>query len=111
MHFLLDFSLAEISEEKGISRQNVNDAISSAKKKLEELERELKVKNRNDLLKELEKQADSFNINQRICDRVMLNNGKNVYVRELLEFNQELHDNMCDMVEQCKEFIEEYIAA
>ena len=58
IHFLLDFSLAEISEEKGISRQNVNDAISSAKKKLEDLERELKVKNRNDLLKELEKQAE-----------------------------------------------------
>ena len=55
MHFLLDFSLSEISEEKGISRQNVNDAIKSAKRKLDELESTLKLKQKHDALKELEK--------------------------------------------------------
>ena len=55
MHFLLDFSLSEISEEKGISRQNVNDAIKSAKRKLNELESTLKLKQKHDALKELEK--------------------------------------------------------
>ena len=55
MHFLLDFSLSEISEEKGISRQNVNDAIKGAKKKLDELETLLKLKQKHDALKELEK--------------------------------------------------------
>ena len=55
MHFLLDFSLSEISEEKGISRQNVNDAIKGAKKKLDELESLLKLKQKHDALKELEK--------------------------------------------------------
>ena len=58
MHFLLDFSLSEISEEKGISRQNVNDAIKGAKKKLDELEALLKLKQKNDALKELEKTVD-----------------------------------------------------
>lgn len=58
MHFLLDFSLSEISEEKGISRQNVNDAIKGAKKKLDELETLLKLKQKHDALKELEKNVD-----------------------------------------------------
>ena len=58
MHFLLDFSLSEISEEKGISRQNVNDAIKGAKKKLDELETLLKLKQKHDALKELEKTVD-----------------------------------------------------
>ncbi len=58
MHFLLDFSLSEISEEKGISRQNVNDAIKGAKKKLDELESLLKLKQKHDALKELEKNVD-----------------------------------------------------
>ena len=58
MHFLLDFSLSEISEEKGISRQNVNDAIKGAKKKLDELESLLKLKQKNDALKELEKTVE-----------------------------------------------------
>lgn len=58
MHFLLDFSLSEISEEKGISRQNVNDAIKGAKKKLDELESLLKLKQKHDALKELEKTVD-----------------------------------------------------
>jgi predicted DNA-binding protein YlxM (UPF0122 family) len=53
MHFLLDFSLSEISEEKGISRQNVNDAIKSAKKKLDELEDALKLKAKFDALSAL----------------------------------------------------------
>ncbi|MBR5900166.1 MAG: hypothetical protein IKZ38_02085 [Clostridia bacterium] len=53
MHFLLDFSLSEISEEKGISRQNVNDAIKSAKKKLDEMEDALKLKAKFDALSAL----------------------------------------------------------
>ena len=58
MHFLLDFSLSEISEEKGISRQNVNDALKGAKRKLDELESALKLRRKNDALKELEKNVN-----------------------------------------------------
>lgn len=58
MHFLLDFSLSEISEEKGITRQNVNDAIKSAKRKLDELENILKLKKKNDALISLAESTD-----------------------------------------------------
>lgn len=61
MHFLLDFSLKEISEEKGISRQNVNDAIKSAKKKLDEFESALKLKAKHDALYALVSQAKDEN--------------------------------------------------
>lgn len=50
MHFVLDLSLSEIAEEKGITRQNVSDTIKNAKVKLEEFELSLRVKEKNDAL-------------------------------------------------------------
>ena len=58
MHFLFDFSLKEISEEKGITRQNVNDAIKGAKKKLDELEKALKLKAKHDALSKIIQNTD-----------------------------------------------------
>ncbi len=66
MHFLFDFSLSEISEEKGITRQNVNDAIKSAKKKLDELEATLKLKQKNDVLTALAETTSDKNTAREI---------------------------------------------
>lgn len=43
-HYFLDLSLAEIAETEGTSRQSVFDAIKKVKAKLDEYEKELKIK-------------------------------------------------------------------
>ena len=43
-HYFLDLSLAEIAEQEGNSRQSVFDAIKKVKSKLDEYEKELKIK-------------------------------------------------------------------
>ena len=48
LHLLYDLSLKEIAEECGITRQNVSDALSTTKKKLEEFEKALKLKQKKD---------------------------------------------------------------
>ena len=48
MHLLYDLSLNEIAEECGITRQNVSDALSKTKKKLEEFEKTLNLKRKKD---------------------------------------------------------------
>lgn len=56
-HYVLDLSLSEIAEEKGITRQNVSDTLKNAKEKLEELERVLSIYKKNT---ELNKLADGL---------------------------------------------------
>lgn len=59
MHIYLDLSLNEIAEEKGITRQNVSDTIKNVRKRLDELEKILNVKEKNDKIKTvLEKTTD-----------------------------------------------------
>ncbi|MCQ2387344.1 MAG: DNA-binding protein [Clostridia bacterium] len=48
MHYSFDLSLSEIAEEKNITRQNVSDAIKSAKEKLVEYENILQIKGKSD---------------------------------------------------------------
>lgn len=50
MHFVLDFSLSEIAEEKGVTRQNVSDALKNAKEKLVGFESALKIKEKEDAI-------------------------------------------------------------
>ncbi len=41
LYFNCDLSLAEIAEEKGVSRQSVSDCLKKSRKQLEEYERKL----------------------------------------------------------------------
>ena len=50
MHCILDFSLSEIAEEKGVTRQNVSDALKNAKEKLTFFENALKIKEKQDAI-------------------------------------------------------------
>ena len=50
MHYALDFSLSEIAEEKGITRQNASDTVKSVKEKLLWFENTLKIKEKQDEL-------------------------------------------------------------
>ena len=50
-HYYYDLSLAEIAEPDGNTRQNVHMAIKSVKKKLEEYESVLKLREKNQKLK------------------------------------------------------------
>ena len=47
-HFYFDLSLAEIAEEENASRQSVFDAIKKVKAKLDEYEKELRLKSITD---------------------------------------------------------------
>ncbi|MBR2614158.1 MAG: hypothetical protein IKC71_01000 [Clostridia bacterium] len=68
-YYVFDLSLGEISENFSISRQGVYDALKKAKNQLFEYEKKLKLKEKNDLLKQvhqnlvkkgLEKEAESL---------------------------------------------------
>ena len=50
MHYIFDLSLSEIAEEKGVTRQNVSDAIKNAKEKLIGFENALKIKEKEDAI-------------------------------------------------------------
>lgn len=55
MHFCLDLSFAEISEQTGTARQSVFDAIKKVKDKLDEYERVLKLGKKFDKIREIAK--------------------------------------------------------
>ena len=46
LYFNYDLSLAEIAEEKGVSRQSVSDCLQKCRKQLETYEEKLKFKKR-----------------------------------------------------------------
>ena len=50
MHYIFDLSLSEIAEEKGVTRQNVSDAIKNAKEKLIGFENALTIKEKEDAI-------------------------------------------------------------
>ena len=52
-HYLYDLSLSEIAEPEGKTRQSVSDAVRKVKKKLDEYEKTLKLKERNDGLEKV----------------------------------------------------------
>ena len=54
-YYVFDLSLGEISENFGISRQGVYDSLKKAKNLLFDYENKLKLKEKNDLLKEVHK--------------------------------------------------------
>ena len=66
MHFVLDLSLSEMAEEKGITRQNASDALKNAKEKLFSLEKTLKIKEKNDELVSLADEIKDKKISERI---------------------------------------------
>ncbi len=68
MHLLLDLSLSEISEEKGITRQNVSDTIKNVKGKLSEYESTLKIKYKNDRILEAVSKIPNEEIREQIKD-------------------------------------------
>ena len=58
MHYLLDLSLSEIADELSISRQNASDTLKTAKEKLVSFESNLKIKEKEDELKNLASGVD-----------------------------------------------------
>lgn len=52
-YYLYDLSLSEIAEPFGTTRQNAYEAVKKVKKKLNEYEKQLELKKKYDLLKEV----------------------------------------------------------
>ena len=52
-HYLFDLSLSEIAEQEGGSRQSVYNAVKKVKNKLDEYEKVLSLREKNNLLKEV----------------------------------------------------------
>lgn len=58
MHFAMDFSLSEIAEELGITRQNVSDTLKTVKEKLADFENALHLNEKNKMLIGLAAKSD-----------------------------------------------------
>ena len=57
-HYLFDLSLAEIAEQEGGSRQSVYDAVKKVKKKLDEYESALSLREKNMALLEIANETE-----------------------------------------------------
>lgn len=74
-YYFLDFSLSEISEEIGISKQGVSENLKRATKELEKYEEVLKLHDKNKNTKLLLNQLESFlkndNFNSEECRAII----------------------------------------
>ncbi|MBE6707742.1 MAG: DNA-binding protein [Ruminococcaceae bacterium] len=78
MYFNEDYSLSEISEITGITRQGISDSIRKSSKKLLEMEEKLHLKsrieyfeeNRNNIVDELQKLLDDTDITSAIIEKI-----------------------------------------
>lgn len=69
---------------------------------------EIMIKGLTELPIELRRIANNFDINKKVCDKVIAAEGKGVNVAALIELNKELHQQMDELAMSSEEFICEF---